>query len=154
MPSYGIWALARRQPVVATIHHPITVDRDMAVRAETALWRKFKHLRWYSFIGMQKRVAHVFKHIITVSTQARDDISREFRIPAERFSVVPNGIDTRMFYPLPDVAREPFRLIVTNSADIALKGLDILLRAVAEGTRQTPVEPGGDRHAQEKEPHF
>ncbi len=130
--SYGIWALARRRPVVATIHHPITVDRDMAVRAETALWRKFKHLRWYSFIGMQKRVAHIFKQIITVSTQARDDISREFRIPAERFSVVPNGIDTRMFYPLPDVAREPFRLIVTNSADIALKGLDILLRAVAE----------------------
>ncbi|MBR9981214.1 MAG: glycosyltransferase family 4 protein [Desulfatitalea sp.] len=130
--SYGIWALARRMPAVATIHHPITVDRDLAVRAETALWKKFKHLRWYSFIGMQKRVAPIFKRIITVSEHARKDIRQEFRIPDRRFSVVPNGIDTRLFHPLPGVQREPGRLIVTNSADIALKGLHILLHAVAE----------------------
>jgi glycosyltransferase involved in cell wall biosynthesis len=129
--SYGVWALARRMPAVATIHHPITVDRQLAVRAETALWKKAKHMRWYSFIGMQKRVTPVFRRIITVSNHARNDISREFRIPVDRFSVVPNGIDTRMFHPLPDVAREPGRLIVTNSADIALKGLHFLLRAVA-----------------------
>lgn len=129
--SYGIWALARRMPTVATIHHPITVDRDLAVRAERVLWKKFKHLRWYSFIGMQKRVAPVFRRIITVSDHARKDISREFGIPAQRFSVVPNGIDTRLFHPLPGVAREPGRLIVTNSADIALKGLHILLHALA-----------------------
>lgn len=129
--SYGVWALARRMPVLATIHHPITVDRDLAIRAEQALWRKFKHLRWYSFIGMQKRVAPTLNRIITVSANARDDISREFRIPLDRFSVVPNGIDTRVFSPLPGVERVPFRLIVTNSADIALKGLDVLLRAVA-----------------------
>jgi glycosyltransferase involved in cell wall biosynthesis len=129
--SYGIWALARRMPAVATIHHPITVDRDLAVRAETALWKKAKQMRWYSFIGMQKRVAHIFKHLITVSSHARDDISQEFRIPAKRFSVVPNGIDTEMFHPLAGVEREPGRLIVTNSADIPLKGLHILLRSVA-----------------------
>jgi glycosyltransferase involved in cell wall biosynthesis len=129
--SYGIWALARRLPTVATIHHPITVDRDLAIQAESKLWKKAKHLRWYSFIGMQKRVAPKLKRIITVSACAREDIRREFRIPAERFSVVPNGIDTESFHPLPGVAREPFRLIVTNSSDIALKGLHILLRAVA-----------------------
>ncbi|MDA8141343.1 MAG: glycosyltransferase family 4 protein [Desulfobacteraceae bacterium] len=129
--SYGIWAIARQIPTIATIHHPITVDRDLAIRAETALWKKFKHLRWYSFIGMQKRVVPALKRIITVSTHARDDICREFRIPANRFSVVPNGIDTTMFHPLPGIEREPYRLMVTNSSDIALKGLHILLRAVA-----------------------
>jgi glycosyltransferase involved in cell wall biosynthesis len=129
--SYGIWALARQIPTIATIHHPITIDRDLAVRAETALWKKAKHLRWYSFIGMQKRVATTLKRLITVSTCARDDISQEFRIPAKRFSVVPNGIDTDLFHPLPGIDREPYRLIVTNSADIALKGLHVLLRAVA-----------------------
>lgn len=130
--SYGLWALARRMPTIATIHHPITVDRDLAIRAETVLWKKFKHVRWYSFIGMQKRVAPTLKRIITVSAHARDDISREFRIPAGRFSIVPNGIDTDRFYPLPGVEREPCRLIVTNSSDIALKGLHVLLRAIAE----------------------
>jgi glycosyltransferase involved in cell wall biosynthesis len=129
--SYGIWALARRMPTVATIHHPITVDRNLAVRAETKLWKKAKHLRWYSFIGMQKRVAPKLKRIITVSACAREDIRKEFCIPTERFSVVPNGIDTESFHPLPGVAREPFRLIVTNSSDIALKGLHILLQSVA-----------------------
>ncbi len=130
--SYGLWALARNMPTIATIHHPITVDRDLAIRAETALWRKAKHIRWYSFIGMQKRVAPSIKRIITVSAHARDDISREFRIPTSRFSIVPNGIDTDRFYPLPDIEREPCRLIVTNSSDIALKGLHVLLRAIAE----------------------
>jgi glycosyltransferase involved in cell wall biosynthesis len=129
--SYGIWALARRIPTIATIHHPITVDRDLAIRAEKKLWKKFKHVRWYSFIGMQKRVAVTLKRIITVSTHARDDISREFRVPAERFDVVPNGIDTQQFHPMPGVERVPFRLIVTNSADIALKGLHVLLRAIS-----------------------
>lgn len=129
--SYGIWAIARRMPTLATIHHPITVDRDLAVRAETLIWKKFKHLRWYSFIGMQKRVAPTLQRIITVSDHALKDISQEFRIPRERFTVVHNGIDTGMFHPLAGIAREPYRLMVTNSSDIALKGLHILLRAVA-----------------------
>jgi glycosyltransferase involved in cell wall biosynthesis len=129
--SYGIWAIARRLPTVATIHHPITVDRDLAVRAETLIWKKFKHIRWYSFIGMQKRVATTLRRIITVSEHAREDISQEFCIPQNRFDVVHNGIDTDMFHPLGGIEREPCRLMVTNSSDIALKGLHFLLRAVA-----------------------
>lgn len=136
--SYGIWALARHIPVAATIHHPITVDRDLAISAEKRWWKKAKHMRWYSFIGMQKRVARTLRRIITVSTHARDDISREFRIPSERFSIVPNGIDTALFHPLPGVVREPYRLIATNSADIALKGLHVLLRAMAALVHDRP----------------
>jgi len=40
--SYGLWAVSRRQPTLATIHHPITVDLDIAVQAETHFWRKLK----------------------------------------------------------------------------------------------------------------
>ncbi|MBT8339836.1 MAG: glycosyltransferase family 4 protein, partial [Desulfatitalea sp.] len=136
--SYGIWALARRIPTVVTIHHPITVDRDLAVQSETHPLKKAKHLRWYSFIGMQKRVAPHFKRIITVSETTRTDIGRKFRISPERFSVVPNGIDTARFHPLPGVVREPYRLMVTNSADTALKGLHVLLHAIAHLTPSLP----------------
>jgi glycosyltransferase involved in cell wall biosynthesis len=136
--SYGVWDIARRMPTVATIHHPITVDRTLAVRSEHTLWKKAKQLRWYSFIEMQKRVAPTLKRIITVSTCARNDISREFCIPQHKFSVVSNGIDTHRFHPLAGVEREPFRLIVTNSADTPLKGLRYLLLAIAGLVAQIP----------------
>jgi glycosyltransferase involved in cell wall biosynthesis len=130
--SYGIRALARDIPTVATIHHAITVDRRLAVRAERSILKKMKHLRWYSFIQMQKRVAPALNRLITVSQCAKQDIVREFGLEPSKFSVIPNGIDTDRFYPLKGVERKPFRLIVTTSADTPLKGLQYLLRAVAK----------------------
>jgi glycosyltransferase involved in cell wall biosynthesis len=137
--SYGLWALSRRLPTLATIHHPITVDLDIAIRAERYFWRKLKQLRWYSFIHMQKQVARTLPYILTVSECARRDISRDFTIPLERFRIVPNGINTDLFYPLPDVQRDSHRIIVTNSADSPLKGLVYLLHAIAEIRRRRPV---------------
>jgi len=137
--SYGLWALSRRLPTLATIHHPITVDLDIAIRAERYFWRKLKQLRWYSFIHMQKQVARTLPYILTVSECARRDISRDFMIPRERFRIVPNGINTDLFYPLPDVQRDSHRIIVTNSADTPLKGLVYLLHAIADIRRRRPV---------------
>jgi len=138
--SYGIWAMKRLVPTLATIHHPVTVDRDIAIRSVSAWWKKAKYLRWYSFIGMQKRVSRTFSHIITVSKRARKDISREFRIPPARFRVIPNGINTELFYPLDGIVREPNRIIVTNSADTPLKGLYYLLQGVAVLAQTHPIK--------------
>lgn len=137
--SYGIWRIKRKMPTVATIHHPITVDLKIDIKSETALWKKLKHLRWYSFLLMQKQVTRTLSHIITVSECARKDICREFDIPAERFSIIPNGIDTDLFYPVPGIERRKNRIIVTNSADTPLKGLHYLLSSVAEIAKQQPV---------------
>ncbi len=130
--SYGIWAIGQKTPIVATIHHPISVDRDIAVRSTASGWRKLKQWRWFSFVGMQKRVARTLAHLITVSNRARQDISRAFQIPAGCIAVIPNGVRIEDFHPLPEVAREKGRIIVTNSADIPLKGLPFLLRAVSK----------------------
>ena len=156
--SYGVWALSRRMPTLATIHHPVTIDRRAAVRAETTFWKKLKQRRWYSFIGMQKRVARALAPIITVSECSRRDIRREFGIPDAYLRVVPNGIDTDLFRPLPGIDREPGRIIVTNSADMPLKGLTHLLHAVAHilrsrnhirlvviGTAREDGDSGGSR---------
>jgi len=130
--SYGIRSINRFVPTIATIHHPITVDRDLAVKAASSFWGKIKQLRWYSFIGMQKRVARTLSHIITVSNSSMHDIGREFNIPKQRFKVIPNGIDTDLFHPIPEIKREKNRIIVTSSAETPLKGLHYLLEAVAE----------------------
>jgi glycosyltransferase involved in cell wall biosynthesis len=134
--SYGIWRIKRWLPLLATIHHPITVDRKIAVQSAPAIWQKLKELRWYSFLDMQKRVARTLPHIITVSDCARKDICRDFRCDPGRFSIIPNGIDTRHFYPMKGVEREAGRIIVTNSADTPLKGLNFLLQAVYRLSRK------------------
>ncbi len=137
--SYGIWAIKRLAPTVATIHHPITRDRDIALQSTSSKLVRLRHLRWYSFLGMQKRVSRSFKRIITVSECAKNDISADFNIPRKRFSVVPNGINTELFYPMDEIRREAHRVIVTNSADTPLKGLYYLLRAVAKIATERPV---------------
>jgi glycosyltransferase involved in cell wall biosynthesis len=133
--SYGIRSINKYIPTIATIHHPITVDRDLAVKAASSFWKKIKQIRWYSFISMQKRISRTLSHIITVSKSARDDISRDFKIPLQRFRIIPNGINTDLFCPVPEIKRKRDRIIVTNSADTPLKGLDYLLKAIAEISR-------------------
>ena len=108
----------------------MTVDRRLAVKATRSFYKKLKALRWYSFIGMQKRVARRMPSIITVSDSSKTDISKEFKIPASRLKTVPIGIDLDNFFPLDHVKKEPGRLIVTNSADTPLKGLYHLLYAL------------------------
>jgi glycosyltransferase involved in cell wall biosynthesis len=130
--SYGIWAIRKFVPTIATIHHPITVDRDIEIKTASSVRNKMKQMRWYSFIGMQKQVARRMQSIITVSKSAKDDISADFKIHPDKFNIIPNGVDTHLFFPMPDIPREKDRIIVTNSADTPLKGLSHLLRAVAQ----------------------
>jgi glycosyltransferase involved in cell wall biosynthesis len=138
--SYGLLGIAGSgYPTVATIHHPITIDRDTEIEAAGSWLRRLRVRRWYSFLPMQKRVSRRLSHIITVSDCSRKDISREFNIPSHRFRIVPNGINTDFFYPLPGVKRALNQLLVTNSADTPLKGLRYLLEAVAAVRKEREI---------------
>jgi MMP alpha-(1->4)-mannosyltransferase len=138
--AYALMAIKNWLPTIATVHHPVTIDRKIAVRSATTIWKKMQQWRWYSFIGMQKRVARTLSHIISVSKTASRDISRDFNISPHRFRIIPNGISTDLFYPIPEIPREKNRLIVTNSADMPLKGLYFLLRAIATVAQTRPVK--------------
>ena len=138
--AYGILGIkALGIPTVATIHHPITVDRDVEVESERVFWRKLKVMRWYSFLGMQARVSRRLSHIITVSEASKKDIGQAFSIPSHRFRVVANGINTDIFHPLPGVKRLENCIMVTNSADTPLKGLRYLIEAVSNIRRTRDV---------------
>jgi glycosyltransferase involved in cell wall biosynthesis len=130
--SYGILGLRRLgYSTVATIHHPITVDRNEELKAAKSWLKKLQVMRWYSFIGMQKRVSRRLSSIITVSECSKRDILRTFRIPESKFRVVPNGINNDYFYPMPHIKRSENQILVTNSADTPLKGLKYMLHALA-----------------------
>jgi glycosyltransferase involved in cell wall biosynthesis len=138
--SYGIGRLAQKvMPTLVTIHHPITVDRQEDYKVAKTLRQKFRVHRWYSFINMQLSVAKKFSHIITVSEFTKKDIAKEFSLDENKFRVVYNGINNEFFYPKQNGPRPENSLIVTNSADTPLKGLNFLLEAVAEIRKKQPI---------------
>src|SRR3546814_16955936 len=47
-------------------------------------------------------------------------------------AIVPVGVDSELFTPLPEVNVVPGRLVTTASADVTMTGLKYLLRAVAK----------------------
>lgn len=123
---------------MATIHHPITKDREIAL-GETHDWRlKLLLKRWYSFLNMQSKVVKQLKHIITVSECSRKDIAADFGIKPNSLDLVYNGIDTEAFSPIPEIKRKANRIMATASADAPLKGLDYLLKAFASLQEKYP----------------
>jgi glycosyltransferase involved in cell wall biosynthesis len=128
--AYGLLALRRGgHPVLATIHHPIRVDRRLELAQATG-GRRFSLRRWYAFTRMQNRVARRLP-LLTVSRSARDEIVREMGVDPARIAIVSNGVDAEIFRPVPELRRAPGRIVATASADVPLKGLDPLLRAFA-----------------------
>ena len=128
--GYGL--LGIDLPLVATIHHPITVDRAVEL-AQAAGWRRRLQVRrWYGFVRMQKRVAQRIPRVVTVSESSAGDIAAQMGVRRDRMSVVPVGVDAGLFRPLPHVRRVPGRLMTTASADVPLKGLVPLLEALAK----------------------
>jgi glycosyltransferase involved in cell wall biosynthesis len=120
------WAL------LGTIHHPITVDRELDLLHATTLRRKLTLRRWYGFIEMQRRVARQLPRVVTVSESSCVDINAQLGVPLERMAVVPVGVDEEVFRPRPDIARVGGRLVTTASADVPMKGLIPLLEALAK----------------------
>jgi MMP alpha-(1->4)-mannosyltransferase len=137
--GYGLLGLGRlgpgrpALPLVASIHHPISVDKRIDLAALGPLDRLSRR-RWYGFVRMQARVARRIARsgpLITVSASSRRDICRGFDVPPDRVRVIPLGVDTRVFRPR-QAARVPGRIIAVASADSALKGTATLLHAMAK----------------------
>ncbi|MDQ3987432.1 MAG: glycosyltransferase family 4 protein [Actinomycetota bacterium] len=139
--GYGLLAIERMGlPVVATVHHPIPLDRKLDLANAPSFKKKVSLRRWYSFCRMQGRVARRLRGIIAVSEAAGRDTQKKFRVRPDRISVVHNGVDSELFRPLPEVAARPGSIITTASADVPLKGLIYLIEAVAKLNTERDVE--------------
>lgn len=130
--------LRAHAPVVATIHHPVTRDRRLALEASSGIKQWWGHFRFYNFLPEQIRVARQLERIMTVSECSRTDIAEEYGIPSERMRVVGNGIHVDVFEPIRGAVRDPNRLITTLSADQPLKGFRYLAAALAILRRSRP----------------
>ncbi len=131
--GYGLrGVLADGWPLMATLHHPITVDRALDL-AHAATWgRRLSLRRWYGFLGMQMRVARHVPRIVTVSESSKRDIIAQMGVRPSQLAVVPVGVDHTRFRPLPGSPRVAGRIMTTASADVPMKGLVPLLEALAK----------------------
>ena len=135
-------------PLLSTIHHPISVDRSLDLAAAPLRKRLALH-RWYGFVRTQARVARALPLHVTPSSTSAADAVRDFGLRAEQLVTVPLGVDTDLFRPRG--ARVAGRIVALCSADVPLKGLSVLLRAIhalpagvdVELTAVTQPAPGG-----------
>jgi glycosyltransferase involved in cell wall biosynthesis len=153
--GYGLLRLIRAGlPTVATVHHPVAIDRRLELAAAPTLRRRLTLRRWYGFTAMQARVAPRLAGLTTVSENSRHDIETWMGVPAAGIEVIPVGIDPGVFTP-GTAPRDPESIVVTTSADVALKGLVHLLEALAKLRTERPVRltvvgtarPGGPTEA-------
>jgi UDP-glucose:(heptosyl)LPS alpha-1,3-glucosyltransferase len=95
-------------------------------------------------LGMERRIfADPTQTILCVSPMVKAQIAARYRVPDERFAVIPNGVDVDRFHPgrrAAEGARLRVDLGVGNGPIWALvgsglrrKGLDTALRALARG---------------------
>jgi glycosyltransferase involved in cell wall biosynthesis len=155
--GWGLLRLLRAGvPTVATVHHPVAIDRRLELAAAPSLRRRLTLHRWYAFTGMQARVLRRLDAVTTVSASSRRDITTYMGVPGQGIEVIPVGIDPDEFTPpAAGRPRDPDSILVITSADVPLKGLVHLLEALAKLRTERPARltvvgtarPGGPAEA-------
>jgi glycosyltransferase involved in cell wall biosynthesis len=113
--------------LVATIHHPLSIDRRNAVAQARGPIEKARRLIYYP-IFMQEFVARRLDSLITVSEASARMVEQAFGVPRDRMRVIPNGIDTETFQPL-SIPKDPNNVIYVGNSEDRTKGAAHLFRA-------------------------
>lgn len=140
MQSFGI-------PVVATIHHPLSVDLENVIERASSFANKMKGVMFYPVL-MQQIVSKRLDHIITVSEDSKRRIHADFGVPLDSQTVVYNGLDDSIFRPRPGVAKKKGKIVFVGNVEDGKKGFVYLLRAltmIKSDVRLTVVD-GGSPH--------
>ncbi|HOS40618.1 MAG TPA: glycosyltransferase family 4 protein [Spirochaetota bacterium] len=134
-------------PVIATIHHPLTVDLKNVIERASSFANKVKGIFFYP-ISMQRFVAKRLDHVITVSEDSRDRITRSFGVPAQRQTVVYNGLDRTIFRPLRAVKKVRGKIVFVGNVEDGKKGFLYLVKALShlDAEVNLTVVDGGSPH--------
>jgi len=129
--GYGLLLMKRlNMPVVATIHHPLPIDRQADLEQANGLRERWRIRKFYSFIPMQAFVSRRLERVITVSQSAAKKTELFFGVPAEKLRVIYNGIDTEIYSRNEEAGQSRDGLIMVGNTDDRKKGVLFLLKAL------------------------
>jgi glycosyltransferase involved in cell wall biosynthesis len=149
--GYGLLLMKKLNiPVIATIHHPLPIDRQADLEQANGLRERWRIKKFYSFIRMQAFVARRLDRIITVSQSSAKDTRLFFKVPADKLRVVYNGIDTQIYSRNEEASPNRAGLIMVGNTDDRKKGVLYLLQALQllreDGIKLTIVDDA-ERHS-------
>jgi glycosyltransferase involved in cell wall biosynthesis len=156
--GYGLLLMKRLGiPVVATIHHPLIIDKQADLEQATGWRSKWRARKFYFLTHMQAFVARRLDRVITVSQSSAKEIEHSFRVTPDKLRVVYNGTDTNIFKPSEE-KNDRDGLIMVGNTDDRKKGIIYLLKALYllhdDGVRLTIVDDPRGRlpHGDQVEP--
>jgi glycosyltransferase involved in cell wall biosynthesis len=149
--GYGLLLIKRLNiPVIATIHHPLPIDRQADLEQANGFRQRWRIKKFYSFIRMQAFVARRLDRVITVSQSSAKDTRLFFKVPPDNLRVVYNGIDTQIYSVNEEVSQNRDGLIMVANTDDRKKGVLYLLQALQllreDGIKLTIVDDA-ERHS-------
>jgi glycosyltransferase involved in cell wall biosynthesis len=133
---------------VSTLHHPLSIDRSTWFEYPSDFFLKMKRILYYPLM-MQKIVSNRMDRIITVSHDSAHEINKAFGVPMEKQSVVYNGMDAHIFYPVKGVKKRKNSLIFVGNVEDRKKGVIYLLKALTltkNRVHLTIVDGGAPNH--------
>ncbi len=142
MKSLGI-------PVVATIHHPLSIDLENVIERGASFVSKAKAVMFYP-IMMQKIVSRRLDHIITVSEDSKRMNHTYFGVPLDKQTVAYNGLDRSIFRPIPGIKRRKGKILFVGNVEDGKKGFAYAAKALphVKGEATLTVVDGGAPHHQ------
>ncbi len=124
-------------PIVQMFH---TLGRMKNAVARTAQEREPSRR-----IEVEEEIVHFAERLVAATPAEQEQLERLYAAPGERIRVVPPGVDLQRFYPIPaGQARQRVGLDPTCHSILfvgriePLKGIDTLLRAIAQIACKTP----------------
>ena len=90
-------------------------------------------------IDGEKEVINAVDRIVAATQNEKEHLENLYNAPAEKISIIPPGVDTTRFYPIPPDEAKEFvgvpkdeKMLLFVGRIEPLKGVDILIRAIAQ----------------------
>jgi glycosyltransferase involved in cell wall biosynthesis len=131
--GYGVLAMKQLlgRPVIASIHHPLAIDKANNVREARSVAGRISREAWFPG-RMQPYVANRLDLVLTGSRNSAHSVSRAMDIPLGHIRETQYGVDHDVMRPQPHVAREPGTILFVGDSEDRNKGARYLIEACAQ----------------------